>query len=67
MTNISDSGFTATAANKDLTILLNLPGICVGSAQDIYIKCFNTTLLEFQKCGVIRGAIFLFEPLRSCV
>ncbi|CAK8694169.1 unnamed protein product [Clavelina lepadiformis] len=58
--NLSDYGFTATAANGHLTILSNFPGICVGSAQDIYTKCFNTTLLECQQCGIIRGAIFLF-------
>ncbi|CAK8694165.1 unnamed protein product, partial [Clavelina lepadiformis] len=41
-------------------MLYSVPGICVGSAQDIYTKCFNTTLLECQQCGIIRGAIFLF-------
>ncbi|CAK8694167.1 unnamed protein product [Clavelina lepadiformis] len=44
-------------------MLYSVPGICVGSAQDIYTKCFNITLLECQQCGIIRGAILLLVVL----
>ncbi|CAK8694182.1 unnamed protein product [Clavelina lepadiformis] len=60
ISNISQPTLTTVGPNYDSGTLCGLPGICVGSAQDIYTKCFNKTLFDCQECGFVRGAIFLF-------
>ncbi|XP_076803540.1 uncharacterized protein LOC143447360 isoform X2 [Clavelina lepadiformis] len=60
ISNISQPTLTTVGPNYDPGTLCGLPGICVGSAEDIYTKCFNKTLFDCQECGFVRGAIFLF-------
>ncbi|XP_076818107.1 uncharacterized protein LOC143463502 [Clavelina lepadiformis] len=42
-----------------ISSVCGFPGICVGTIRDIYINCFNQTLLSCQQCGVGRAIVFL--------
>ncbi|CAK8694181.1 unnamed protein product [Clavelina lepadiformis] len=62
-TQTQDDITSATATRRTAEYEDNLPlmpGICVGSRDEIYTKCANTKLLDCQECGVARGAVFLF-------
>ncbi|CAK8679905.1 unnamed protein product [Clavelina lepadiformis] len=60
----NDTSNERTSTNKPnvtsrISTVCGFPGICVGTIRDIYINCFNQTLLSCQQCGVGRAIVFL--------